>query len=239
MSNNISIPIPIPGDIIFTERILYKHYGVYIGQGQVIHYTGPAGHETDPTQADIIQTSIEKFLRGDELYIERSPEDFKYKPLEPTKVVERAISKLGKGKGKYNLVDHNCEHFANWCKYDVAFSRQVDDAAVTIVHVAEPIFRFLYWISQDKVIKSMNTVSLEDALLFFKKKERLKLLRENSDLLAMVIKEQNDFKYYIICTIFDKNTNETNEENTIVWQTSHLEDDLLNAFGKRNMIILQ
>ena len=32
----------------------------------------------------------------------------------PRKTVQRAKSMIG--KGDYNLFDHNCEHFAIWCK---------------------------------------------------------------------------------------------------------------------------
>jgi hypothetical protein len=38
------------------------------------------------------------------------------------------MSQIGTQKGKYDLVFHNCEHFARWCKYGVAESRQVQHA---------------------------------------------------------------------------------------------------------------
>ena len=124
---------PKPGDVVFALRknfkglpIPYKHYGVYIGYKQVIHFRGPKNaEEIDSSKADIIQTSLDDFLNGDELFIESLPENFKYKPFKPLKVIQRAKSKLGQYKGKYKLLFNNCEHFAHWCKYDVPFSLQV------------------------------------------------------------------------------------------------------------------
>ena len=39
-------------------------------------------------------------------------------------VVERARECIG--EEKFNLVSHNCEHFAMWCKKDYKISKQVD-----------------------------------------------------------------------------------------------------------------
>ena len=41
----------------------------------------------------------------------------------PRKTVERARSMIG--KGDYNLFNHNCEHFAIWCKTDLNKSTQL------------------------------------------------------------------------------------------------------------------
>lgn len=232
---------PLPGDILFTDRGLYKHYGVYIGRGQVIHFAGPAGHETEAPLADIIQTSIKDFLRGDELYIERYPDYFKYKPFEPKEVINRAKSRLGMEKGKYNLADYNCEHFANWCKYGVKFSSQVEQVATAIVKISGPVLKFLYWpsapISINKIVSP--SVGLEDIVRFFKEKTLLKLLRSNPDLLPIVIKEETDDRTFIFGCIFNKKTEEALAENSIVWQASLLQDDLQKTFGDKDMIILK
>ncbi len=125
----MSNPIPSPGDIVFTDRGLYKHYGVYIGHNSVIHFAGPKGHETNAAMADIIKTSLENFLMGDLLEIQ---EDGNKTPLPREEIIRRAESLVGKCKGGYNLVINNCEHFANWCRYDNPVSRQVDTAITAI-----------------------------------------------------------------------------------------------------------
>ena len=118
-------PIPSPGDIIYTDRGLYKHYGVYVGCEQVIHFAGPRGHEINASMADIIKTTIPEFLKGGKLFIQP---DKTRNPFPATEIIRRAESLVGKCKGEYNLVINNCEHFANWCRYGKPVSKQVDNA---------------------------------------------------------------------------------------------------------------
>ena len=120
---------PSPGDIVFTDRGLYKHYGIYVGHDSVIHFAGPKGHEIEASQADIIETSIEDFLRGDLLEIQ---DDDGREPLPKREIIRRAKSKLYSCKGDYSLLFNNCEHFANWCRYDKSISKQVDTAITMI-----------------------------------------------------------------------------------------------------------
>lgn len=132
---------PKPGDIIYAKRNKhssigipwpeYKHFGVYIGDYQVIHFSGPKGHETDAALADIIQTTLRQFLKGDFLLIQTDREILEYdntlKPFSADVIIQRAKSELGKHKGDYNLFTKNCEHFANWCRYDKKFCRQITE----------------------------------------------------------------------------------------------------------------
>ena len=39
-------------------------------------------------------------------------------------IVKRALSRLG--NIGYNMLWSNCEHFASWCRYGMAWSEQVD-----------------------------------------------------------------------------------------------------------------
>lgn len=114
---------PSPGDIVFTDRGLYKHYGIYAGHNKVIHFAGPKGHEIDASKADIIETSVEDFLKGDLLGVQ---DDGDRKPLPKREIIRRAKSKLYSCKGDYSLLFNNCEHFANWCRYDEHTSSQVE-----------------------------------------------------------------------------------------------------------------
>lgn len=137
-------PIPSPGDIIYTDRGLYKHYGVYVGSGQVIHYAGPKGHEINASMADIIKTSIPEFLKGGKLFIQ--PDRTK-NPLPAYKIIQRAESAVGKCKGEYNLVINNCEHFANWCRYGKPVSKQVDSAITAVSAIGTlALVMFSAWI---------------------------------------------------------------------------------------------
>lgn len=122
------------GDIVFCERRsgllgrnLYQHYGVYAGYHKIIHYV----KGDSPLDGRIAETSIEEFCDGDTLYIAEDDSllsifqdsDVTARFYGPRKTVQRARSMIG--KGDYNLFDHNCEHFAIWCKTGLLESTQL------------------------------------------------------------------------------------------------------------------
>jgi hypothetical protein len=87
----------------------YQHYGVYIGNGKVIHFAPIEGQEISFKNGIIHETTLEKFLDGRALRIDANIK----KEFSDDEIVQRARSKLGE-KG-YNLFTNNCEHFARWC----------------------------------------------------------------------------------------------------------------------------
>lgn len=144
------------GDIVFCQRgnILfgdkYQHYGVYAGYKKIIHYI-----KGDSLFDGIIaETSIEEFCNGDTLYI--AEDDTLLSIFQdagvaasfygPYETVQRARDEIG--KGGYNLLTHNCEHFAIWCKTGLEVSTQASISSVLIKGI-EPngitgtIFRLL------------------------------------------------------------------------------------------------
>jgi hypothetical protein len=117
-----------PGDVICVERWgnLYRHYGVYVGKGKVIHYAGRGGDWED--DVSVREVSMQEFLRdADEYMICKFPskcKDPRYHRYTKKETVERAYSRLG--ERKYDLLTNNCEHFAVWCRTNISESRQVD-----------------------------------------------------------------------------------------------------------------
>ena len=123
-----------PGDVICVERWgnLYRHYGVYVGHGKVIHYAGRGGDwdgdvaVREVTMKDFLQDSdgymICKFPKRCSL-----PQYHRYSKKE---TVARAYSRLG--EHKYDLLTNNCEHFAVWCHTNISESRQVDRAGTLL-----------------------------------------------------------------------------------------------------------
>lgn len=121
------------GDIVFCQRgnILfgdkYQHYGVYAGYHKIIHYI----KGDSLFDGRIAETSIEEFCDGDTLYIAEDDSllsifqdsDVTASFYGPRETVQRARSKIG--KGGYNLLTHNCEHFAIWCKTGLNESSQL------------------------------------------------------------------------------------------------------------------
>ena len=111
-----------PGDIIFVHRGFYKHYGVYAGNGKVIHFAPLAGKEINAENAVVHETNLKNFLKGGILTIDRETKA----KFSRSEIVERAWSQVG--SRSYNLVFLNCEHFARWCTTGVCESKQVNAA---------------------------------------------------------------------------------------------------------------
>lgn len=91
---------------------LYSHHGIYAGGGGVIHLSKESGR--------VERSSLETFRDGRcQIWVVDSP-----RPYSGRQVVARAQSQLG--REDYDLFQHNCEHFCNWCRSGRAFSRQVE-----------------------------------------------------------------------------------------------------------------
>jgi len=133
----VQTPAPAPGDIIGVDRGLYRHYGVYAGDNKIIHYTAEHA-DIDPENAEIQETSLERFLRDDTEYFildgpptpaDADPDqadgdsEARFTGFDADETVARARSRLG--ERDYNLLTNNCEHFVVWCKTGISDSRQV------------------------------------------------------------------------------------------------------------------
>ncbi len=145
-----------PGDVVGVNRGIYEHYAVYIGDDQVIHYSG-TGRDMG-TDIRIRQASFSDFVRGNENYyilffednihaprkIHRHPillgdddyltnqricnESERFTLYSEEETVERAKARLN--EKAYNLVLNNCEHFAIWCKTGLSSSFQVERVSI-------------------------------------------------------------------------------------------------------------
>lgn len=143
------------GDILSVRRVGFAHYGVYVGNNQVIHYDiDPSDHY----KICVHQASIEEFLNGSEVYSvcdfpkvygrlgsDIAYEEFRKKFPEadipealweslknsdyylytPEDTVRRARERIG--ETEYDLLTNNCEHFAFWCKTGLSESLQIDE----------------------------------------------------------------------------------------------------------------
>lgn len=134
---------PRKGDVIFCRRgiFLYKHFGIYIGKGRVIHFADKSG-AFDGEAAVVHETSLKNFAQGDDVKVMRFPRKYhagscfrvaengdKYHLQSPEETVARARSKLGMrgvDNDGYNVFLNNCESFALWCKTNVSESRQLN-----------------------------------------------------------------------------------------------------------------
>ncbi|ESO92138.1 hypothetical protein LOTGIDRAFT_162789 [Lottia gigantea] len=126
-----------PGDIVEFKRGIYSHYGVYIGNEEIVHLSGE--DENDGLDAFGVEhiftisgqlfnkawVKKDKFLEvAGKSKAYKANKDTKRQPLPAHKIVENSLSKLG--RVGYNIITQNCEHFANWCRYETEKSEQVD-----------------------------------------------------------------------------------------------------------------
>ena len=151
------------GDVVGVHRMrgLYDHYGIYTGNGGIIHYADPSGDFG--TNIVVHRTTLEKFKEDSEYlfvidfdkFIKKNKVNifdiitplginvgniFKlllgnnnYKIFSPEETVRNAESRLG--ERLYNIATNNCEHFAIWCKTGVSESTQVEEFLQKIAEI--------------------------------------------------------------------------------------------------------
>ena len=109
------------GTHLKVKRTGYTHHGIYVGNGNVVHYSGFAEMFK---KGKIELTSIDDFM-GDagDLYRVKYPTHCEV--YSDDEICERALSRLS--ENNYNLVTNNCEHFATWCVTGVERSEQVEN----------------------------------------------------------------------------------------------------------------
>jgi hypothetical protein len=139
------------GDHIYVERIngVYAHHGIDCGDGSVIHYTSKSWRHRPRVQ----HTTATQFAKRGKVQIKdydgflntlRSTGSLQQKTsyqiylllsrfrgieLEkhdwsPEAVIARAEARIG--EQAFNIVFHNCEHFATWCKTGISSSDQAN-----------------------------------------------------------------------------------------------------------------
>jgi hypothetical protein len=119
LSDKLSIGSVIFVDNYFAGFNTYQHYGVYIGNENVIHFAPYEGQEISMENGIIHETTLKDFLNGRALQIEMNAE----KRFSEDEIVRRAHSRINE-KG-YDLLTNNCEHFARWCVTGESISYQV------------------------------------------------------------------------------------------------------------------
>lgn len=119
MRREISIDQISIGSHLVIHRKLYTHHGIYVGNGQVIHYAGLAdGFKKDKVRI----VDIKKFANGSKIYKYDWGNYLMGSKYPDAEIVVRAYSRLN--ESDYNVLWNNCEAFANWCTHGDNFSSQ-------------------------------------------------------------------------------------------------------------------
>lgn len=112
--NMAGIEPPIGAHLV-TPRGGYRHHGIYVGQGRVVHYAGLVGlWRLGPVE----EITLPHFASGHAIWIDSRPGAF-----DAIETVERARSRLG--ERRYRIFTNNCEHFCTWCRTGTGQSEQV------------------------------------------------------------------------------------------------------------------
>lgn len=103
------------GDMIRVKVRFFYHYGIFVDENTVIQFGLPDNGNTPPDDIEVITTDIASFSNGE--FVERAEPDRteEKKRHTPEETVKIAKSRIGE-KG-YNILNNNCEHFANECYF--------------------------------------------------------------------------------------------------------------------------
>ncbi len=87
------------------------HMGIYVGQGQVIHFNG----EWSSANAMVCKESLQQFANGERLFIHAAPKDNHHAAAVCARA-ERILSGHDHAfNNKYSFVFNNCEDFSVTC----------------------------------------------------------------------------------------------------------------------------
>jgi hypothetical protein len=93
------------GDILVRDDLFYKHYGIMVERGNVIH--------NSKLLQGVVLSTYELFADGKDVTLSKIPNE------NPSQTAENARSLLGQ---KYDLFAENCEHFVRACSGNYKFS---------------------------------------------------------------------------------------------------------------------
>lgn len=117
---------PEPGDQIRVGRPYYDHHGIYIGNGEAVHFCAESGDGmTDPATVKVRKTDTAQFLLGGFLEVREYTLAEKLQRKKPDDIVKTALSRLG--EGGYDALKNNCEDFSNECAFGKRMPSQVDE----------------------------------------------------------------------------------------------------------------
>ena len=248
MSNTLQ-----PGDILIVNRGFYKHYGIYAGDGTVIHYASQNGDFGD--DICIHEVPLEQFADENEIIVGRFSETFLHSHTlySPEDTVRRARSRIG--ERQYNLVTNNCEHFAVWCKTGLSESFQVNVASGALALFAMAFCTFigddesdtellLTDVPETKIkelnsldiapVEKIDVLSAETVISFFKTDSIKQKLIHNKNLTAVVLK----YGRHIVACLYEQKT-QAMDGIFKIYEPHCLAADLQELFDDKDMIVLE
>ncbi|TSK28109.1 HRAS-like suppressor 3 [Bagarius yarrelli] len=126
---------PQPGDLIEIFRRTYRHWGIYVGDGFIIHLAPPCEHAhagANSMMSVLYDKAVVKKeqlwdVAGNDQYSVNNLLDEKYEP-HPVNVILQEAHALLEMELPYCVLQRNCEHFVTELRYGKPESRQVRKA---------------------------------------------------------------------------------------------------------------
>ena len=115
------------GDMVRVRLGSVYHYGIFVSEDEVIQFGLPPTAENRAAEGEVkvLATDIDVFACGcivERACLDRSEQR---RRIPPSETVARARARLG--KGGYNLIHNNCEHFVNECVFGESRCTQEED----------------------------------------------------------------------------------------------------------------
>ncbi|XP_015284929.1 PREDICTED: HRAS-like suppressor 3 [Gekko japonicus] len=114
---------PMPGDMMQFQMPGFQHWGIYVGDGNVVHFSWPAVSHF-PLKYAVRKEKV-KDIKGVLASAVYNKYDQDYVPLPQRCVIKRAEHMVDKVM-RYNLAKANCEHFATMMRYNIPISGQAE-----------------------------------------------------------------------------------------------------------------
>lgn len=168
---------PVKGDHIRVRRIggLYYHHGIYVSDDEVISFAGDDDYNpVDWWDTEIQATSFEQFRQGGEIEVRKYTE----KEAESLCDVDDTIAfaRACLGNKDYDLLFHNCEHFANACKLGVYRSQQTEN-----LHLGDALTKAIQCLWDEDARRQWFTEAWEDLKAQVQDKLRRDKEKEDKD----------------------------------------------------------
>lgn len=117
---------PYPGAMLRIKMNDFYHYGIYVGNDEVVQFGLPYSGSTPQNDIKVIKTSFSLFCDTPFFEVREYSLKEKIKKKKDDEIVKFALSAVG--MGGYDIVYNNCEHFVNECVFGEHKCQTVDEA---------------------------------------------------------------------------------------------------------------